>query len=101
MPFISEVLIFNKFVTNLLVQHTHRRDSSLEAVAPYPHDIHNLFMWDAFRAHMIARITGRIWQEYNSDMAVIPGGCTSKLQPADLSWNKELYNEGSSQEELI
>lgn len=33
-------------------------------------------------------------------MAVIPGGCTSKLQPCDVSWNKpfkdqyrEMYNE--------
>lgn len=37
---------------------------------------------------------------HNSDLCVIPGGCTSKLQPADVSWNRpfksklaELYNE--------
>lgn len=36
----------------------------------------------------------------NTDMVVIPGGCTSKLQAADVSWNRhfkarcsELYNE--------
>ena len=26
--------------------------------------------------------------EFNSDMVYVPGGCTSKLQPADVSWNK-------------
>jgi hypothetical protein len=38
--------------------------------------------------------------KYNSDLCVIPGGCTSKLQPADVSWNKpfkshlsEMYDE--------
>lgn len=37
---------------------------------------------------------------YNSDVAIIPGGCTSKLQPCDVSWNKpfkdhyrELYDD--------
>ena len=38
--------------------------------------------------------------KYNSDLCVIPRGCTSKLQPADVSWNKpfkshlsEMYDE--------
>jgi hypothetical protein len=38
--------------------------------------------------------------KYNSDLCVIPGACTSKLQPADVSWNKpfkshlsEMYDE--------
>ena len=38
--------------------------------------------------------------KYNSDLCVIPGACTSQLQPADVSWNKpckshlsEMYDE--------
>ena len=38
--------------------------------------------------------------KYNSDLCVIPGGCTSKLQPADVSWKRpfkshiaEMYDE--------
>ena len=35
-------------------------------------------------------------EECNTDMAVIPPGCTSKLQPCDVSWNrpmKEAFRE--------
>ena len=49
-----------------------------------------LLVWDAFRAHRTAAIKYLVGDRSveNSDMAMIPGGCTSKLQPADLSWNK-------------
>ena len=47
-----------------------------------------LLVWDAFRAHTTDRTKATVRDVYNSDMAVIPGGCTSKLQPADVSWNR-------------
>lgn len=59
-----------------------------------------LLVWDAFRAHITSKVKGLVRQRYNSDMAVIPGGCTCKLQPADVSWNRpfkaklaELFDE--------
>jgi hypothetical protein len=57
-------------------------------------------VWDAFRAHITPSIKESVRMKYNSDLCVIPGGCTSKLQPADVSWNKpfkshlsEMYDE--------
>jgi len=59
-----------------------------------------LLVWDAFRGHLTPSIKTSVKTTYNTDMAVIPGGCTSKLQPADVSWNRpfkaklsELYDE--------
>lgn len=60
-----------------------------------------LLVWDAFRAHITPRVKESVRMKYNSDMAVIPGGCTSKLQSADVSWNRpflksylsEMYDE--------
>ena len=57
-------------------------------------------MWDAFRGHLTQSVKSSVKTTYNTDMAVIPGGCISKLQPADVSWNRpfkarlsELYDE--------
>lgn len=47
-----------------------------------------LLVWDAFSAHRTKNIKEKLSIQYNTDMAVIPGGCTSKLQPCDVSWNK-------------
>lgn len=59
-----------------------------------------LLIWDSFRGHLTPDVKQFLRMKYNSDLAVIPGGCTSKLQPADVSWNKpfkervaELYDE--------
>lgn len=59
-----------------------------------------LLVWDAFRGHITSGVKDLVKTRYNSDMAVIPGGCTCKLQPADVSWNRpfkarlaELYDE--------
>ena len=57
-------------------------------------------VWDAFRAHITPSVKESVRMKYNSDLCVIPGGCTSKLQSADVSWNKpfkshlsEMYDE--------
>jgi len=42
---------------------------------------------DSFRGHITLGIKAKVRGEYNTDMAVIPGGCTGDLQPADVSWN--------------
>lgn len=47
-----------------------------------------LLVWDAFRGHTTRGIKAQVKNQYNSHMALIPGGCTSKLQPCDVSWNK-------------
>ena len=47
-----------------------------------------MLVWDAFRAHITAPVKALVKTTYNSDMCCIPGGCTSKLQPADVSWNR-------------
>ena len=58
-----------------------------------------LLVWDAYCCHIMVSTKTKVRQS-KVDMAVIPGGCTKFLQPADLSWNKsfksklsELYDE--------
>ena len=51
-----------------------------------------LLVWDAFRAHRTKAVKELLSQRSefgaNSDTVMMPGGCTSILQPADVSWNK-------------
>ena len=51
-----------------------------------------LLVWDTFRGHTTNNIKSLVRNEFNTDMIYIPGGCTSKLQPADVSWNKPFKN---------
>lgn len=60
----------------------------------------HFLVWDAFRAHLTPSVKESVRMKYNSDLCVIPGGCTSKLQPADVSWKQpfkshitEMYDE--------
>lgn len=59
-----------------------------------------LLIWDSFSGHKTKSVKQLLTGKYNTDIAIIPGGCTSKLQPCDVSWNKpfkdnyrELYDE--------
>ncbi|MES9880141.1 MAG: hypothetical protein ABW185_04590 [Sedimenticola sp.] len=59
-----------------------------------------LLVWDAFRGHLTAKVKDHVRNACNADLCVIPGGCTCRLQPADVSWNKpfkarmaELYDQ--------
>ena len=47
----------------------------------------NLLVWDSFRAHLSDNVK-RILKSSRTDVAVIPGGMTSLLQPLDVSVNK-------------
>jgi hypothetical protein len=48
----------------------------------------SLLAWDSFRGHL-GDDTKRIFTEMKTDLAVIPGGLTSVLQPLDVSVNKQ------------
>lgn len=59
----------------------------------------SLMVWDMFRGHLTDAVK-RNSRELNTDMAVIPGGLTSVLQPLDVCINKpfkdrlrKLWNE--------
>ncbi len=56
-------------------------------------------MFTQYLCHMTGRVKSHV-SSLGSDMVIIPGGLTSQVQPADVSWNKpfksayrELYNE--------
>lgn len=44
-------------------------------------------MWDSFRAHLSDNVK-RVLKNSRTDVAVIPGGMTSLLQPLDVGVNK-------------
>ena len=48
---------------------------------------HAHFMWDMFRAHLCDSVKQKL-SDGNTHQAVIPGGCTSLVQPLDVSLNK-------------
>ena len=47
----------------------------------------SLLVWDQFRAHLCDSVKTEL-KELNTSQAVIPGGCTSLLQPLDVCINK-------------
>ena len=47
----------------------------------------SLLVWDSFHDHL-GDDTKRLLSEMKTDLAVIPGGLTSVLQPLDVSVNK-------------
>lgn len=48
----------------------------------------SLLVWDSFRAHLGDEVKRHLKTEHNTDMAVIPGGLTSIVQPLDVCLNK-------------
>ena len=46
-----------------------------------------LLIMDTFRAHCTEKVINLL-SKHHSSVALIPGGCTSKLQPLDVSLNK-------------
>ena len=47
-----------------------------------------LLIWDAYQCHVMDSIQSTLKQRTKSNVSIIPGGLTSQLQPADISWNK-------------
>lgn len=52
-----------------------------------PNNPRSLLILDSFRAHLVDPVKQRLLT-HHTNMAVIPGGLTSKLQPLDVSINK-------------
>uniref|UniRef100_U9UYM1 HTH CENPB-type domain-containing protein n=1 Tax=Rhizophagus irregularis (strain DAOM 181602 / DAOM 197198 / MUCL 43194) TaxID=747089 RepID=U9UYM1_RHIID len=55
----------------------------------------SLLVLDSFRGHIVSSVKNRL-VEKNTNIAVIPGGCTSKLQPLDVAINKSFKAKMSS-----
>jgi hypothetical protein len=52
----------------------------------------SLLVLDSFRGHTVDTVKNRL-VEKNTNIAIIPGGCTSKLQPLDVSVNKSFKSK--------
>jgi hypothetical protein len=52
----------------------------------------SMLVLDSFRGHIVDSVKNRL-VEKNTNMAVIPGGCTSKLQPLDVAINKSFKSK--------
>ncbi|KAL2099474.1 hypothetical protein ACEWY4_003868 [Coilia grayii] len=46
-----------------------------------------LLVWDSYRCHISQATKTEMKTGYRMQMAVVPGGCTKYVQPADVSWN--------------
>ncbi len=58
-------------------------------ILPYTKGRRSLLVVDKFSAHETAEFL-ELASKNNVDVAIIPGGCTSKIQPVDVSLNKPL-----------
>ena len=52
----------------------------------------SLLVLDSFRGHTVDNVKNRLIEK-NTNIAIIPGGCTSKLQPLDVSINKSFKSK--------
>jgi hypothetical protein len=52
----------------------------------------SMLILDSFRDHTVNSVKNRL-VEKNTNIAVIPGGCTSKLQPLDNAINKSFKSK--------
>jgi hypothetical protein len=50
-------------------------------------DPHSLLVLDSFRGHLVDPVKQKL-KDMKTMMAVVPGGCTSRLQPLDVAVNK-------------
>ena len=62
-------------------------------VLPYTKGRRALLVLDSFSAHQTAEFL-ELATRNNVDVAIIPGGYTSKVQPVDVSLNKPLKSKG-------
>ena len=79
------------------VQKKSWNDSSLTKVwvqkilCQYTKKQHALLVWDTFSGHMMTDVAEML-RKNNITVIVIPGGCTSKIQPIDVCLNKSFKN---------
>ena len=46
-----------------------------------------LLSWDSFECHMMDSVKEAV-KTSNSDLVIVPGGCTKYIQAPDVCWNK-------------
>lgn len=71
---------------------------------PCAMNLRSLLVMDSFKGHLVPPVKNKLLKK-NTNIAIIPGGLTSKLQPLDVSINKSfkakirsMYNEWISHE---
>ena len=52
-----------------------------------------LMLWDSFACHKDKEIIRILLEDYDTAVEIIPGGCTSVLQPLDVGINKPLKDK--------
>lgn len=57
-------------------------------------DPRSLLVMDSFRGHLVPSVKSRFIEKH-TDLAIIPGGLTSKIQPLDVSINKSFKSKVS------
>ena len=60
-----------------------------EIHVPWTKNNRSMIVLDSFRGHLTEMVK-KAYRKANTLMAVIPGGCTSKVQPLDVSINKPI-----------
>ena len=55
-----------------------------------------MLVLDSFRSHIVESVKNRLLEK-NTNIAIIPGGCTSKLQPLDVAINKSFKSKVKDQ----
>ena len=68
-------VMMRKWVKEILIPHTKGR--------------HCLLLFDSFRAHLTDEVLGSL-AKANATVVVIPGGCTSKVQPVNVAHNRPI-----------
>jgi DDE superfamily endonuclease len=53
---------------------------------------HSMLVYDSFCGHIVNSVKNQL-VEKNTNIAVIPGGCMSKLQPLDVAINKSFKSK--------
>ena len=59
-------------------------------LSKYTEKRHALLIWDTFSGHMTEDVS-ELLSRSNVTSMIIPGGCTSKVQPLDVCLNKPLF----------
>ena len=73
----NDATLTKVWLQNVVVQHTKKQQA--------------LLVWDTFKGHLTDELESML-RKSNIITAVIPGGCTSKIQPLDVCINKPYKN---------
>lgn len=65
-----------------------KRDSIFDKITQKKTGSKTILVMDACPAHRDKALIGEFKRWNNTEVAIIPGGCTPLLQPADVVWNR-------------